>query len=738
MENVFSLEDIKTVASDFEEYTAELKTNQNTIVIDNGSFECRLGWSGEASPRLSYRNVLAKTRKEKGKESELLVGNDIGNIEAVRQALRSPFDKDVVTHFEAQETLLDYGFSHLGLDAEDQISHPILMTETLAQPNFSRGLMNQVLFELYNVPAVAYGVDGMFSFQQNRKGVHDALVVSFGYQSIHFVPILDGNVVWDQVRRLNLGGAHQIYCLQRVLQLKYPAHVNSLTLSRAEKLMNLHTEVSPEFGEDLKLWRETNYYSENVRKIQLPFTVAPKPPPVDPEVIKARRQELARRLVELNARKRDERLVEDDMQIKIMMSAKDFYEQGYEIKYNKALGKLKVPINSFGELEALIEKTRGRIERGKESKAKEGMTKVVKIEEPETKRRREDMGDEERGEFDAWLEDVRGKLEELTERKAARHQRRQQLAKRRTAASQERMRIISQLAKQSKKDDNFGMRDDDWDVYKKISKEVGDSDSEEEGLKAAEFEEVLREHDPNYDRKDDEVERDSPEWHQVHMATERIRIPEILFQPSIIGHDQAGVSETIQYILSRFPPDIQDRLANNVFLTGGMAKFPGLKERLEVDLREMRPFQSTYRVTVADDPSHDAWKGASKFAEEEGSGKYFLSKERYRECGEGYLVEHDSSNRYFPSPPPIEKDESGPPTPLITVKEESDTAEFKEENFMENVCVKAEEMSNGCLQEEMDVKEESDQEFLDDIKKEENILDVASNMVEDLEEEGSR
>ena len=37
---------------------------------------------------------------------------------------------------------------------------------------------------------------------------------------------------------------------------------------------------------------------------------------------------------------------------------------------------------------------------------------------------------------------------------------------------QERMRMISQLAKNSKKEDNFGMRDEDWEVYKKISKVI--------------------------------------------------------------------------------------------------------------------------------------------------------------------------------------------------------------------------------------------------------------------------
>lgn len=44
------------------------------------------------------------------------------------------------------------------------------------------------------------------------------------------------------------------------------------------------------------------------------------------------------------------------------------------------------------------------------------------------------------------------------------------MAKRRTAAAQERMRIISQLARKDKRDDDFGMRDEDWDVYKVINK----------------------------------------------------------------------------------------------------------------------------------------------------------------------------------------------------------------------------------------------------------------------------
>merc|ERR1719266_2984818 len=141
----------------------------------------------------------------------------------------------------------------------------------------------------------------------------------------------------------------------------------------------------------------------------------------------------------------------------------------------------------------MIEKVKIRIEKAKESKSK-GEIKEDKLIEPEVKRRREDMGEHEREEFDLWLEDVRSKYDHLMEKKAARQLRRQQLAKRRTAASQERMRIISQLARNTKKEDTFGMKDEDWEVYKQISKEGGDSDSEEEALRCSEYEAVLREH----------------------------------------------------------------------------------------------------------------------------------------------------------------------------------------------------------------------------------------------------
>ena len=64
------------------------------------------------------------------------------------------------------------------------------------------------------------------------------------------------------------------------------------------------------------------------------------------------------------------------------------------------------------------------------------------------------------------------------EQKRQRHQRKAELGKRRSAASQNHMRIISQLGAEENlvkhcsnkktKEDTFGMNDDDWNVYRDI------------------------------------------------------------------------------------------------------------------------------------------------------------------------------------------------------------------------------------------------------------------------------
>ncbi|CAB4058738.1 ACTR5 [Lepeophtheirus salmonis] len=601
---VYPLNELKMIPDKFHDYPPP---PNSAIIIDNGSYNCRMGWSTSPEPELIYRNVVARSRKEKSKEAELQIGNDISSGETLRGGtLKSPFDRNVVTQFQTQEMLLDYGFAHLGINSQGSVPHPVVISHPIMNPNLSQNLMNELLFECYSVPKVAYFVDALTSYHQNKDLAQDALIVSLSHHTMHFIPWISGKIAGHGVRRINLGGAQIINFLHRTLQLKYPGHLNNITLSRAEEIFHNHAYVSSEYLSDLKLWSgEGEYYSKNVHKIQLPYVPIPKPPPPDPEILNQRRQVIAKRLIEINA-------------------------QRAKIAKNKtATRKMRTVRNCW--------------------------TPAA----PSPKTRRGDMCETEKPELDAWLGDIKQKSynfrKEILDKRGARQLRKQQLAKRRTAASQERMRMISQLAKSSKKDDNFGMRDEDWDVYKKINKDIGDSDSDEEQEKLVEYEKVLREHDPHFGiPEEQEIPTDSLEWYQLHLSTERIRAPEILFQPSIIGHEQGGISETLEFILSKFDPELQGKLVNNIFVTGSLALLPGIKERLENDIMAMRPFQSKFNVSVAKCPSLDSWYGARKMVtggESEDLGIY-MTKLEYHEKGIDYFKEHSLSNYLVQRPPP--------------------------------------------------------------------------------------
>lgn len=60
--------------------------------------------------------------------------------------------------------------------------------------------------------------------------------------------------------------------------------------------------------EDIRKWADPEYYDNNVLRVQLPYVAPATTPGLTVEQQKERKRELARRLMEINARKREERV----------------------------------------------------------------------------------------------------------------------------------------------------------------------------------------------------------------------------------------------------------------------------------------------------------------------------------------------------------------------------------------------------------------------------------------------
>ena len=81
------------------------------------------------------------------------------------------------------------------------------------------------------MPKVSHGIDALFSLKANETSSSTRLIVALGFHTVHIIPVVDGCVSWRVVRRINVGGFQMMSYLQRLLQLKYPAHAGNITVS---------------------------------------------------------------------------------------------------------------------------------------------------------------------------------------------------------------------------------------------------------------------------------------------------------------------------------------------------------------------------------------------------------------------------------------------------------------------------------------------------------------------------
>ncbi|RZF47682.1 hypothetical protein LSTR_LSTR005699 [Laodelphax striatellus] len=448
----------------------------------------------------------------------------------------------------------------------------------------------------YQVPwAYANGVDALFSFfrrQPDAPRSATGLIVDCGY-----------------------------HCTQRAC--------HKLVGDVWNELLHEHCYLaggaSRDYGLEVWQWADCDYYEARVLRLQLPnyqqsaaaLAAAAQGGDAAADQQRHRRQELKRRLLEINARKREEKLAEDEEYLNQLLSIQDVEEEGDEQELERSLAWFN--LQNTDELRKAIKDVQQRIEKTRQRIVAANTTAD-----------------------DAAIEALN-------------------------------VDLISQLAGggggsgsgeggggKRAKDDDFGARDEDWDVYKAINKEGGDTDSEEETEKLLELEEALRLHDPLWQAGGgsgggggDGPPPTSKEAYQLHVATERLRAVEALFQPQMLGCGQAGLAETVQYVLNGYDAETAQRLADNVFVTGGCARIPGLEARLTNELLEMRPFKSHFKVVTeaGDEASLGAWRGARKFATQgDFRTKLMTTRQDYAERGADYFREHRASNVYVPTP----------------------------------------------------------------------------------------
>jgi actin-related protein len=138
----------------------------DTTIIDFGAWFTRAGYSSQKDPSLIFKTLVCKAKREK--VDLVQVGNMIKEYEYHKAAVRSPYDKGLLSDITLFENTCDYIFKELGFRGES-IDSPIMYTEPLLNPSKYRMQALELFFEGYGVPRALPCVDTFASLLKTFK-----------------------------------------------------------------------------------------------------------------------------------------------------------------------------------------------------------------------------------------------------------------------------------------------------------------------------------------------------------------------------------------------------------------------------------------------------------------------------------------------------------------------------------------------------------------------------------------
>ena len=616
------------------------------------------------------------------------------------------------------ECILDNVLLRTGGKDLEKIEKPVVTTEALANLSYSRKMMNEIMFECYAVPSLAYGIDSLFSYRYHSGT--SGLVVSSSHAASHIIPVLARTPLFHAATRLNWGGSQAQDYLLKLLRLKYPTFPGRFAFEQMEEYIKRYCRMSQDYDQELSHYLDWSGLEEQRDVIiQYPFTehIVPEKSAEELARIAERKKESGRRLQEQAAKMRLEKLIKKEQEL---AEYKQLWSQYQDASSKKEQRRL-LDANDFKdeaslervmrELEKRIRKSRNKDLGGPEEEEeaveeqvfplletpdadlneqelkdkrhqrllKSGLEARMRAKE-EKERERARIAEENRidielreNNFGEWITGRREARVSLLAKMKERERFKQDAGNRKSVASQMRMKTLANLAADGPKrkrrgggehDDGFGANDDDWGVYRAVATEPASDEEEEEDPAATlrGIEAELLKYDPDFTEKETlEAQNDwtkslvhaflrgarpfdsesQREAHQIHLNVERIRVPEVIFQPSMAGVDQAGLVEIVGAAVAG-RSDVAERqaLLKDVFLTGGNTSFMGFEERLSRELRQVVDAGVTIKIRKAADPVLDSWRGAAKWWSSLGSSEkqaVAVSKDEYFEKGSEYI-----------------------------------------------------------------------------------------------------
>ena len=96
-----------------------------------------------------------------------------------------------------------------------------------------------------------------------------------------------------------------------------------------------------------------------------------------------------------------------------------------------------------------------------------------------------------------------------------------------------------------------------------------------------------------------------PDGSHIFVKDERIRCPEALFNPSIVGNSKNGIAKICYESIQKCNNNLQKILYNSIILSGGITMFSGFSERFYKNIKALAPQSMKGEIKITANPDRN-------------------------------------------------------------------------------------------------------------------------------------
>jgi len=128
-----------------------------------------------------------------------------------------------------------------------------------------------------------------------------------------------------------------------------------------------------------------------------------------------------------------------------------------------------------------------------------------------------------------------------------------------------------------------------------------------------------------------------PDGQVITIGAERFRCAEVLFRPSLMGKESAGIAQLAFDSIMGCDVDIRRDLYCNTVLSGGTTMFPHIDARLTKELSAMAPAAVKVKVVAPPERKYSVWIGGSILSSLSTFQEMWITADEYDEAGPGIV-----------------------------------------------------------------------------------------------------